>query len=279
MAVSGCVSLDALDESHAHRPSARSREQRVARISEQEMHEEGPLLTPPPQMQQPMQQQSVHAPTPMPEPANHQPPAVRQVNSRRIVLNYEIKDQGPNSDSAVDVWYTSDGRFWQKYAAPPQYTSPITVEVPEEGQYGIALVPHRGGRVPQSGDIPQVWVEVDTTKPNVKLVSVEQGVGNEARTLTINWRASDKNLSPRPITISFAEQQQGPWTPIVANLENHGQYAWQLPSFGRHRFFLRVEATDVVGNVGSAETVRPIIIELPQPRIDIRSVEGGAMKS
>ena len=52
-----------------------------------------------------------------------------------------------------------------------------------------------------TNDPPQVWVEVDLTKPQVQLQEVYVGRGSEGGRLAIAWRAADKNLSPRPITI------------------------------------------------------------------------------
>ena len=48
---------------------------------------------------------------------------------------------------------------------------------------------------PQVGDRPQMWIEVDTTKPVVKLLSVVVGTGPDKGKLTVNWDAKDKNLA------------------------------------------------------------------------------------
>jgi hypothetical protein len=207
-------------------------------------------------------------------------PNIRLVNSTHIGLNYEIKDKGPSGVSAVELWYTQDtsGRNWQKYREETgDVRPPFTVDVNGEGLYGFTLVVRSGvglgDRPPQVGDQPQMWVEVDLTKPVVRLGNVDVGRGTEAGRLTINWSATDKNLGRQPITLSYAEQSGGPWTPIASNIENSGRYIWQMPAAVPYRFFIRVEAADRAGNVGLADTPAPVIVDLAQPKGVILNVE------
>jgi hypothetical protein len=207
-------------------------------------------------------------------------PAVRMVNSKRINLNYEIKDVGPSGISGVELWFTQDSRTWKKYEGTTQRQPPYTAEVNEEGLYGFTLVARSGVGLgkepPQAGDLPQVWVEVDLSKPVVTVTSTETGITNKSPSLTVRWTVQDKNLSLRPVTLSYAELPDGPWTPIAANLENTGQHVWPLPATAPRRFYVRVEATDLVGNVGTAQTPTPVTIDLSQPSISILTVEPSA---
>jgi hypothetical protein len=207
--------------------------------------------------------------------------AIRLVNSKHFGINYEIKDKGPSGVSAVELWYTQDpaARIWNKYRSeegnPPQ--PPFKVDVQGEGLYGFTLVVRSGvglgEREPQVGDQPQVWVEVDLTKPVVKLGAIDVGRGPETGRLTIQWTASDKNFGAQPITLSYAEQTAGPWKAVATNLENTGRYVWQMPSDVPYKFLVRVEATDRAGNVGTDVTARPIIVDLSQPKSVILNVE------
>jgi len=61
----------------------------------------------------------------------------RYVNSKRISLNYEIKEEGPSGTSAIELWLTRDGRAWDKYKEDASHQPPLTFEVKEEGQYGL----------------------------------------------------------------------------------------------------------------------------------------------
>jgi hypothetical protein len=204
-------------------------------------------------------------------------PAVRLVNTKRIHVNYEVKDVGPSGVAGVELWYTQDSRTWKKFEGALQKQPPYVVEVTDEGLYGFTLVARSGAGLskqpPQAGDLPQVWVEVDTTKPTVKLIDTEAGFSAKAQNLIVRWTASDKNLAAKPITISYAEQTEGPWTPLATNLENNGRYVWQLPASVPKRLFVRVEAADTVGNVGLAQSPQPLLIDLAQPTVAILGVE------
>jgi hypothetical protein len=211
---------------------------------------------------------------------------IKLVNSTNIALNYEIKDKGPSGISVVELWYTQDAgaRSWQKYREEKgDVHPPFMVDVSGEGLYGFTLIVRSGvglgDRPPQVGDQPQVWVEVDLTKPIVHMGSVEVGRGPEAGRLAISWTATDKNLGPRPMTLSYSEQSGGPWSPIASTVENTGRYIWQMPSGVPYRFHVRVEATDRAGNVGSADTSAPVIVDLAQPKGVILNVEPAAGKS
>ena len=207
---------------------------------------------------------------------------IHLVNNKRISLNYEIKEVGPSRVSLVELWLTRDGRNWQKFKEDtgngqtgPQ--PPFIVEVNEEGQYGFTLLARSGvglgERPPQVGDPPQIWVEVDLTKPVVGIKSVDPPRSVDDRNLTISWSATDKNLSRQPITLSYAEQADGQWTPIASNLENTGRYVWAMPANVPFRLYVRVEAADRAGNIGSAQTANPILVDLSKPKVTITTVE------
>jgi hypothetical protein len=210
-------------------------------------------------------------------------PAKRWVNSKHITLNYEIQEKGPSGVSAVELWFTRDGQKWEKY--PKEQTTPpapFTFEVYEEGVYGFTLVIRNGVGLgeapPHVGDPPQIWVEVDLTKPIVHFVKTEVGMGSDTGNLTITWAASDKNLSREPISLFFAEDAKGPWTPIEKNLENTGRYVWRKGPGAPHRFLVKVEAADRAGNVGEAVTLKPVLFDLTQPKGRILGVEPAAGK-
>jgi hypothetical protein len=207
-------------------------------------------------------------------------PKVRAVNSKRIVLDYEVKDVGPSGVSAVDVWFTRDGRRWEKCESGAQRTSPYVLQVKEEGLYGITLVACSGiglkKRPPRPGDAPQIWIDVDQTKPIVRLTGCEVGIGPDAQNLTIRWKATDKNFGPQPITLSYAEQPDGPWSTIASNVENTGSYVWKMPSSVPQRLLLRVEAADLAGNVSIVQTRKPLLIDLAMPTVSIIDVHAAA---
>jgi hypothetical protein len=204
----------------------------------------------------------------------------RVVNSKRIVVDYEIKDVGPSGVSTVDLWYTRDGRKWDKCPVGPQRTSPYILEVREEGTYGITLVASSGiglkKRPPRPGDSPQIWIEVDTTKPLVRLTGCRVGTGTEADSMTITWKASDKHLGDKPITLSYAEQPDGPWSTIAANMENTGMYVWKMPTSVPQKMVIRMEVADLAGNIGLSQTREPVMVDLAKPSVAIVNIKPAA---
>src|SRR5207249_1465201 len=132
---------------------------------------------------------------------------------KTISLNYEIKEEGPSGVQAVELWFTRDGRTWQKYSDDFGHKPPLEFEVKEEGVYGFTLLVRSGvglsERQPRSGDAPQVWVEVGLTNPVVHWVDAVPGRGSDSGWLTITWKAIDKNLGREPITLSYAEKPLG----------------------------------------------------------------------
>ena len=219
------------------------------------------------------------SPAAVAEPPVARPTAatVRMVNTKRISLNYEIKDVGPSGVSTVELWYTQDGKKWDKSDTINKPRPPFIVDLKDEGLYGFTLIARNGvglgKRPPSPGEQPQIWVEVDTTKPIVKLLDIQAALAGENQHLNICWKATDANLGQRPVTISYAEQIAGPWMTIAASIENTGIFAWQLPANAAPRLFVRVEAVDMVGNVGVAQTPEPILLDLSPPSVSIVAVE------
>jgi hypothetical protein len=177
------------------------------------------------------------------------------------------------------------GKVWRKYDQDAPKLPPCLVDVPEEGRYGFTLVARSGVDLgehpPKSGDLPQFWVEVDETKPLVKLIGVDVGRGIDQGNLTVTWTAADKYLGPNPVNISYARTPEGPWVVAVPNLPNTGRYVWRMPGEGLpYQFFIRVEASDLAGNIGSAETTGAVKVDLSTPKarvtgVDVSPVGGG----
>jgi len=184
-------------------------------------------------------------------------PPIRMVNTKRVTLNYELKDMDNSGISGVELWRTRDAHTWERGEIVGQTNHSFSVEVKDEGLHGFTLLARNGAdaakEAPVPGEQPQVWVMVDYTKPVVQITGVEVAHG-KTPTVQIHWTAKDKNLGFKPITLSYAEQSEGPWMKIAAGLENNGQYEWQAPASAPHHVFLRVEAADMAGNVASVQT-------------------------
>src|SRR5262249_53061876 len=146
-----------------------------------------------------------------------------------------------------------------------------------EGLYGFTLIARNslghGEPPPKSGDLPQVWVLVDMTAPVVKITSATVVPEIDGPKLTVSWTATDKYMSRRPVTLSWAEQPDGPWTPLAANLEGVGTYQMKLATTMPRRILLRVEATDLAGNIGTDQTHEVLEVDMSQPRVAILKID------
>ncbi|MGH7227122.1 MAG: hypothetical protein ACRELF_28230, partial [Gemmataceae bacterium] len=207
----------------------------------------------------------ISAKTPsMPRPAEAKSPPVnlgvlRLLNSKRITFHYEVKDPASAGVAGLEMWGTNDTRSWKKYDIVKRAGSSLVVDVKDEGLYGFSMIARGKGELaknqpPQSGEPPQVWVAVDLTKPIVQLLGAELNIMATAPALVIRWNAKDRNFGPRPITLLYADRLEGPWTPVAANVENSGRYEWVMPSCVPSNVFVRVQAIDLMGNAGMAQT-------------------------
>jgi hypothetical protein len=214
-----------------------------------------------------IQQAGYHPPTntapekgmlpPVQEPAGSSP-SHQMINSTHATLAYQIDQPGSSGVGRVEVWMTRDkGQTWKFLCVDPDRTSPVEIDLPGDGLYGLSLVVSNGAEAactpPASGDTPDWWVEVDTSKPIAQITSVR----NENGVLIITWAASDNCLRPDPIDLYCANRAEGPWKPIARGLHNDGSYRWTIPANFGTEIFVRMEVTDRAGNVTVCQTPQP----------------------
>lgn len=92
-----------------------------------------------------------------------------------------------------------------------------------------------------------VNVIIDNTPPKIKILSPRENVVKKR--LTIRWIAEDK--TDLKIDIFYFD---GKWHKIASNEENDGIYIWDISDLENGKYKLRINATDMAGNVGSNET-------------------------
>lgn len=191
------------------------------------------------------------------------------VNSTHVFLDYQIDQTGASGVGRVEIWHTRDiGKTWQKLAEDSKRKSPAEIELPGEGLYGISMVVCNGRgfstNPPASGDTPDMWIEVDTTRPTVELTGAKVA---EDGAFVITWRAFDKNIADEPIDLYFAVNREGPWRPIGKGLKNDGAYRWAPGQEAGTQAFIRLVVHDLAGNVAVSETVQPVVLDdLSRPR-------------
>jgi hypothetical protein len=210
-------------------------------------------------------------------------PGRQLVNDTHVNLEYQIEKQGPSGVSKVEVWMTRDeGMNWQRLCEDSNRRNPIEFDLPGEGVYGICLVMTNGtgfgGTPPAKGDVPDYWVEVDTTKPVAQLSSVRPGMGEDAGTLLISWHATDKNLGDIPIDLYYANHQDGPWLPIARGARNDGAFRWMLPREAGQEIFIRMDVTDRAGNLVRCETPQAIFVDMTRPKARVVGIKAGAVR-
>jgi hypothetical protein len=207
-------------------------------------------------------------------------PPTLVVNSSRFELQYDLQSVGRWGVSKVEVWGTTDGGVtWRAFAQDTDQRSPVDIQTPGDGLYGFTILVQSVGGLdrpsPSSGDKPDVFVEVDRSKPVASLTGVNQPDGYFADHLIFSWQASDANLLERPVSLLYAARPSGPWQPIASNLENSGlenggRYSWRLQRHLPNPLYVRLEVRDRAGNVGIDQTPTPVAIRLAESTGQIR---------
>lgn len=174
--------------------------------------------------------------------------------SPNFELDYDLFDVGPQGARRVELWFTRDrGLTWELFGADPDKVSPFEVQLKQEGLYGFRLTVHgfdaEPPRPPRQGDPADIWVGVDWTKPVGEITRAQYLHEGQDGVVLIEWTAEDALLAQEPITLSYAESPDGPWTVFASNLRNSGSYRWQVSRQLPRRLYLQMEVRDQVGNV------------------------------
>jgi hypothetical protein len=213
------------------------------------------------------------------------------VNRPVVVLFYDVKGYGSSGVKSVQLYLTQDnGQSWQPYGqeqdvGPAQPDEPgdggtlqrsLTMTLPDrEGVYGLHLVARSGAGLakpaPGAGTTPQMRVELDTTPPEAELMTPLADPASPQDRVLFTWRVAERNLSPKPITLEWAERKEGPWHIIgEPSLPNTGKYSWKLDPKLPAMVYLRLTARDLAGNVAVAVTETPVALDLCVPEATLR---------
>lgn len=202
--------------------------------------------------------------------------AVRMVNSRVFELEYELGTPVP--PTRVELWATRDnGRTWQFFGQDTDNRSPIIVSVPQEGIYGFRVMVSADPRTPTGGpavgEMPDVWIGVDWTRPTGRILSIEPQPSEPGWQVRIRWEAADRYLADKPISLFYSPTGvSGTWMAIATGLENTGQYTWNVPPQLSDRVYIRLEIRDQAGNLTVDQTPQAIPLGQRVERAKIRDV-------
>ncbi len=194
------------------------------------------------------------------------------VASRKFAWDYELPESKPAGRMRVELWGTRDGGVtWQRFAQDEDNASPIDVTLAEPGLYGFRLEitdERDAAESPRSGELPDSWLGVDETAPEVEILSVArdepQAGGSAIRAIVVRYSVRDPLLLPQSTGIEYAPGPDGPFVPIADRLEAVGEYRW-IPDRGvPARVHLRVTARDAAGNLGKATTTEAVVISAPR---------------
>ncbi len=200
---------------------------------------------------------------------------IRYSNSRKFSLEYEIESAGLAGVSDVELWGSRDrGLTWKRWGSDPDRESPFDIETNNDGAYGfrIVVVANNGLATPRpiENDLPDIFVVVDTEAPAIRITGAAYGEGNQTGALVMRYQCTDLNLTQRPITLSFGPSLSGPWSTIAAGLENEGAYVWPADPNLPRQIYIRIDALDLAGNLGTYILDTPIDIQGLAPRARIR---------
>jgi hypothetical protein len=168
----------------------------------------------------------------------------------------------------AELWTTRDGGVtWQRSAVDTDGRSPIDVQLPATGLYGVRLemvadVPDAGDG-PRSGDLPEAWLGVDDEPPQVELLDVARDP-QAPGVLIIRYTARDPLLGPQAARLLYSPNLTGPWATIAAGLASQGEHRWQPDRGVPARVYVRVEVADAAGNVGVASSTEAITVAAPR---------------
>jgi hypothetical protein len=195
------------------------------------------------------------------QPLEYQGKPLHLSRSRRFSWDYELP--APTADGGrlhAELWCTRDGGVtWQQAAVDADGRSPIDVQLPAAGLYGFRLevVAEAGTGGPRSGDAPETWVGIDEEPPQVELLEVTRGEGDESE-LLIRYAARDPLLAPQGGRILYSPHAEGPWATIASGVGAEGVYRWKPDRGVPARAYVRVEVADVAGNIGAATSSDPV---------------------
>ena len=193
------------------------------------------------------------------------------VNSQLFDLIYQVEDVGPSGVGSVDIYITENGgQQWFRYGNDPDLQSPFQVDVRGEGTFGFAVRVRNGlgfaDPPPQPGEAPSIVVTVDQTMPAVNLATptvLSEGSG----VVNFQWQISERLPAATPVRLEYSTTSTGPWTPAFDWQADTGNYQWPIRQGMPGAIYFRLLARDAAGNVGSAQTNQPVLIDLKRPTV------------
>ncbi len=212
-------------------------------------------------------------PEPEPQPEETEPPAddpgLHYVSNRMFSLEYAVDDVGPSGVSAVDLFVTENGgKQWFRYGSDSDRKSPFQIDTMGEGTFGFAIRIRNGVGVadipPQPGEAPEILITVDQTPPVVEMAQpvVRKGRANSVQ---FTWRIREINPATESVRLEMSAASGGKWMPIFDWQADRGGFEMPIPEGLPPAVHFRLTARDAAGNLTSAQTVRPVVVDMHKP--------------
>jgi len=199
----------------------------------------------------------------------------RTVSNPAFNIAYQVEDVGPSGVSSVDLYLTEDnGQQWFRYGEDSDLKSPVLVDVRGEGTFGFAIRVRNGvgfsDPPPQPGEAPEIVVTVDMTPPAVELAAPTVRPGSNPAVLVQWMQQTQETVDYR---LEYATTVSGPWTPLFDWQANRSGYEWPIQPNVPSSVYFRLLARDAVGNISTAQSTQPTIIDLQRPRARMLSIQ------
>jgi hypothetical protein len=221
-------------------------------------------------------------------------PSIFYVNTLKFDVDYAIQRMGRSGVRAAHLFVIREQGPWQPAKGSPfpvnikptdkEQMLSLPYEADREGLYGFYVIPESGaGRRaadPVTADQPMVLVEVDTTAPYAKILGVQVTSGSRGPQVEINWKVTDRNLMPRPVSLEYSvDKDAREWREIKYQLENNltretGRYVWEVPDESLWKFHVRIRAVDKAANTSVDVWDKEVIVDLEKPTAGIQKVRG-----
>jgi hypothetical protein len=211
----------------------------------------------------------VPASIPMKEASYQSAAGAQMVNHHIFDLEYQVDDVGPSGVSAVELFVTEDGgQHWFTYGIDDDVRSPILIDTRGEGTFGFAVRVRNGlgfaDDAPQPGQSPEMVVTVDESPPVIELPQPTMRTDGFG-TIQLSWQVRDQNPAGTPVRLEYAAASNGPWTPVFDWQFDQSGYQWGVRPGTPTQLYFRLLARDAAGNVATAQTTQPVVVDLRRP--------------
>ncbi len=202
-------------------------------------------------------------------------PVIQLVADSVFNVAYTVEDVGPSGVSSVEMFVTEDdGQHWFRYGNDTDLQSPMQVDVQGEGTFGFAIRVRNGvGFIdppPQPGDRPEITITVDQTAPVVTMTMPQVHVNGTA-SVHLGWNVLDGQTNG--VRLEWAASANGPWVPVFDWQTDRGHFEWPISTNMPHSMYFRLLARDNAGNIGSAQTSQPVLVDLKRPKARVIGVQ------